>query len=95
MDNLEEYPVGIRIRILAAQVNAAADLTTWCFVSEGKLIYSTSVQENEFLAFFQLGDYMEFIHQKEGGWDRPVILSDPVGLVWLAEHAYEEGACPC
>ncbi len=91
MDNLEEYPVGIRIRILAAQVNAAADLTTWCFVSEGKLIYSTSVQENEFLAFFQLGDYMEFIHQKEGGWDRPVILSDPVGLVWLAEHAYEEG----
>ena len=53
MDDLEEYPVGVRIRILAAQVNAAADLTTWCFVSKSKLFYSTSIREKEFLAFFQ------------------------------------------
>lgn len=94
MDDLEEYPVGIRIRILAAQVNAAADLTTWCFVpegAEGELIYSTSVQEEEFLAFFRLGDCLEFASQKSEGWDRPVIMSDPLGLVWLAEHAYENG----
>lgn len=35
MDDLEEYPVGVRIRILAAQVNEAADLTTWCFETCG------------------------------------------------------------
>ena len=91
MDDLEEYPVGVRIRILAAQVNAAADLTTWCFVSKSKLFYSTSIREKEFLAFFQLGDCTEFMNQKSDGWDRPVILSDSIGLVWLAEHAYEYG----
>lgn len=91
MDDLEEYPVEIRIRILAAQVKAAANLTAWCFIPGEELVYSTSVQEKEFLAFFRLGGCMDFINQNQEGWNRPVILSDSIGLVWLAEHAIRDG----
>ena len=45
MDNLEEYAVPIRIRIFAGQVNAAANLGTWCFVSSESLMYSTCIME--------------------------------------------------
>ena len=32
MDDLEEYPVGVRVLILAAQVKASANLATWLFL---------------------------------------------------------------
>lgn len=89
--NLEEYPVEIRIRILASQLYAASDLGMWCFVEEGELFFSTCVQENEFLAFLKLGNCLDCIYQKKEGWDRPLILSDSLGLLWVAEHVYKKG----
>ncbi len=89
MDNLEEYAVGIRIRILAGQVNAAANLGTWCFVPDAGLMYSTCVLEKEFLGFFQLGRCLEIMEQHKSEMRRPFIISDPLGLVWMGEYAYE------
>lgn len=88
--NLEEYPVEIRIRILASQLHAAANLGMWCFAEE-ELFFSTCVQENEFLAFLQLGKCLDFISEKEDGWDHPLILSDALGLLWVAEHVFKNG----
>lgn len=92
MDNLEEYAVEIRIRILAGQVNAAANLGTWCFVPDAGLMYSTCVLEKEFLGFFQLGRCLEIMEQHKSEMRRPFIISDPLGLVWMGEYAYEEDA---
>ena len=39
MDNLEEYPAAIRIRILAAQVKASANLGTWLFIDDGNVFF--------------------------------------------------------
>lgn len=39
MDDLEEYPIGIRVRILAAQVKASANLTTWVFLNKGEMFF--------------------------------------------------------
>ena len=95
--NLEnEFPVQHRIWILAAQLNAAAGLGTWCFVEDGSqpadhLVFSTCLKEKEFLSFLKLGKCMDYLKGKEGGWDKPVILSDALGLTWVAEHAYVDG----
>lgn len=88
MDNLEEYPMEIRIRILAAQVKASANLGTWLFINDGSVFFSTCVHEKEFLSFFKLGKCFEFLCKDDGKWDRPVILSDHLGMVWLAENAF-------
>ncbi len=89
MDNLEEYPVGVRIRILAAQVKASANLGCWTFINEGKMFFSTCVYEKEFLSFLKLGKCLDFLYESKKKWNRPVILSDSLGLVWLAENAFE------
>ena len=91
-----EYSKGMRVRILAAQVNAAAGLGTWCFVKkkdspDENLIYSTCLKEKEFLTFLQLSGGLAFLGKRKEGWDRPVVLADSIGLVWVAEHAFEDG----
>lgn len=88
MDDLEEYPVGVRVRILAAQVKASANLTTWVFLNESDMFFSTCVHEKEFLSFLKLGKCLDFLYETEKGWKRPVILSDPLGMIWLAESGY-------
>lgn len=88
MDNLEEYPAAIRIRILAAQVKASANLGTWLFIDDGNVFFSTCVHEKEFLSFFKLGKCFDFLYKDNGKWERPVILSDHLGMVWLAENAF-------
>lgn len=89
MDNLEEYAVGVRIRILAGQLNAAANLSVWCFLPERGLMYSTCIQEKEFLGFLKLGKCLEIMEENKEQMHRPFIISDPLGLVWMAEYAYE------
>lgn len=89
MDNLEEYAVGVRIRIFAGQVNAAANLGTWCFVPEQGIMYSTCIQEKEFLGFLKLGKCLEIMESHTDEMHHPFIISDPLGLVWMSEYAYE------
>lgn len=81
MDDLEEYPVGVRVRILAAQVKASANLATWLFLGQGEMFFSICVHEKEFLSFLKLGKCLDFLYESKEEWDRPVILSDPLGMV--------------
>ncbi len=89
MKNLEEYPVDVRLRIFAAQLYAGANLGTWCFVSD-EMIYSTCENEKELLDFLKMSGCLDFIVRREGGWNRPVVLNDTLGITWLAEHVYRE-----
>lgn len=89
MDDLEEYPVGVRVQILAAQVKASANLATWTFINGGTMFFSTCVHEKEFLSFLKLGKCLDFLYEEKRIWERPVILSDPLGMVWIAESAFE------
>ena len=60
MDDLEEYPVGVRVRILAAQVKASANLATWLFLGQGEMFFSTCVHEKEFFIVFETGKMSGF-----------------------------------
>ena len=87
---LEEYPVGIRIRILASQMYAADGIGTWCVWEQDgeQRHFSTCVYESAYYSFLELGNCLSFMEGREEGYDRPVVLSDTLGLTWLAEHAY-------
>lgn len=87
-----EYPVEQKIRIMAGQLYAAAEIGMWCFGEEQHLYYSTCPNEKEFLSFLKLDGCLDFAYSKENGWDKPVILSDSMGLVWIAEHVYKDNS---
>ena len=87
---LEDYPVGVRIRIFASQMYAADGIGTWCVWEQDgeKRYFSTCVYEDAYYSFLELGNCLSFMEGREEGYDRPVVLSDTLGLTWLAEHAY-------
>ena len=88
--SMEEYPVQMRSLFLAADLYAGADLDCWCFGPERELYYSTSMNENEFLGFLKLSGCLEYLYRQPGRWKRPVLLSDELGLFWIAENMYSE-----
>ena len=53
----------------------------------GTMFFSTCVHEKEFLSFLKLGKCLDFLYEEKRIWERPVILSDPLGMVWIAESA--------
>lgn len=86
----DEYPVEYRIRIMAGQIYAAARLGMWCFGENQNLYYSTCPNEKEFLSLLKLDGCLDFAYAKRNGWDKPAILSDSMGLIWIAEHVYNQ-----
>lgn len=51
MDDLEEYLVGVRVRILAAQVKASANLATWLFLGQGEMFFLPVCMKKSFYRF--------------------------------------------
>lgn len=88
-----EIAVEEKLNLLAGQMHAAAGIGMWAFGQEGELFYSTCANQEEFLAFFKMGGCFSFAQEKEDGWKVPVVLSDSIGLMWIAEHVTisEEG----
>lgn len=80
-----EIAVEEKLNLLAGQMYMAAGIGTWGFGEKGELFYSTSANQDEFLAFFKMGGCFSFAREKEKGWQVPVILSDSIGLLWIAE----------
>ncbi len=83
----DDYPVEVKIRIFAGQVYAGAELGSWCLSPEKELYYSTCPHEAEFLSMFRLNGCLDYANTKEV-WDKPVFLSDDLGMVWIAESMY-------
>lgn len=85
-----EVAVEERIRIFAGQVYAAAGIGMWCFSKKRRLFYSTSCNQQEFLAFLELSDCWDYIFQREKGWEKSLILSDSLHMVWIAHDVIGE-----
>ena len=82
-----EITVEEKLNLLAGQMYTAVGAGTWGFGQEGELFYSTAANQDEFLNFFKMGGCFSFACEKDGGWKVPVILSDSIGLIWIAQHA--------
>lgn len=85
-----EVAVEDKLRIFAGQMYAAAGIGMWCFSRERRLFYSTSSNQQEYLAFLELSDCWDYIFQREQGWERPLIVSDSLHMVWIAQDVRGE-----
>lgn len=92
---MEEFTVHYRSRFLAASVFAGADLGMWSLGPNRELYYSTCSNEKEFWSFLELSECLDFLYENKEGWHKPVILSDQIGLIWIAEHMFAEGRISC
>lgn len=93
--DIDEFAVQVRSRFLAANAFAGADLGMWSLGHNRELNYSTCINEKEIWSFLELSDCLDFLYEKRREWDRPVILSDQIGLVWIAEDMVSDGSWRC
>ena len=91
-DRVEEVSPEEKSRLLAQFLFVGADLGMWCFDKNRRLYYSTCSHEREFLAFLELGNCMDYLYGRPEGWEKPVILSDELGLLWSAVTRIKNGA---
>ena len=87
---MEQTPVEEKLRILAGQVYASAKLAMWCYGWDGEFFYSTCPHEATFRDLLEKSGCLSFALEREGGCSVPVFLSTQVGLMWIAEHRYEQ-----
>ena len=85
-----EVAVEEKIRIFAGQIYAAAGIGMWCFSRNRRLFYSTSGNQQEFLAFLELSDCWDYIFQREKGWEKPLLVSDSLHMMWIAHDVVGE-----
>lgn len=74
-----------RLHMLAGQVDSACRMGMWCFDEKKHLFYSTCQNQNEFLLFLNIGGCLDYIVENTPRYNAPVILSDPIGLIWISE----------
>lgn len=90
-ERMAEISVEEKLNIFAGQMYAAAGIGMWCFSKKRRLFYSTSRNQQEFLAFLELSDCWDYIFQREKGWEKPLILSDSLHMIWIAHDVISEG----
>lgn len=83
----------VRSRIFSGLVHSACGLSCWCFSVTGeKLFFSTCPDEQEFLLFLRSSGCLDYATGEQVRRDRPVILSDSIGIIWGAEYMWKNGA---
>lgn len=84
---MEEERVGLahRLALLGRQIYNACRMGGWCFrLSDKHLFFSTFPYERELKLFLEASGTLESAIAM-GGRGEPVIFTDPLGLLWIAE----------
>lgn len=81
----------VRSRVFSGLIHSACGLSCWCFSVTGeKLFFSTCPDEQEFLLFLRSSGCLDYATGEQVRRDRPVILSDSIGIIWGAEYHVEK-----
>ncbi len=91
---MEEIVREVRLRLLAGHIYAASKLGMWGFDKKFRLVYSTSIHQEEFLQLLEVSGGLDYLRGIEGGCQKPVMLGDSLGMVWIAEHFYDSDGEP-
>lgn len=73
-----------RLRMFAGLMLSATDLNIWSFDLTKKLLFSTSNHKEEFSSFLLLSGCLDYMIKK-GKTKVPILLSDKLELLWVAE----------
>lgn len=78
---------------LAGSIWVACRMNAWYLDLEtGKLLQAFSAHANELMSFFTIGKCLDYVREHRT-LRMPFLLSDPLGLMWIAEIA-QEGSQP-
>ena len=80
-----------RMYILAGQLFCATGMSGWLFNKNGELFNNVFPSYHDFLLFFRLGGCLDYAMEQKGKVHTPMLLTDPLDLVWIAEWSYEWG----
>lgn len=79
-----------RMYTLGVSFYCANGMSSWCFSRQGELYSNTFPSYHDFLLFFRLGGCLDYALEQAGNIRLPMLLTDPLDLVWIAEWAYED-----
>lgn len=88
---MSKIPNEEKLKLLAEAIYNAANIGMWCFGMERKLIYSTCPYEDEFRMFLEIGGCLDAAYNRTGGCEKPMVLNDSTGMMWIAENMYKDG----
>ncbi|HHV11893.1 MAG TPA: helix-turn-helix transcriptional regulator [Clostridiales bacterium] len=80
----ENFPE--RLYLFSGQLEAACGLSLWCFSETKKLLASTCKYEQVFLFLLETGGCLDYAVSKARIYSRPLMLSDSMGLMWIADY---------
>lgn len=78
-----------KLRIFAEEIYGAAEIGMWCFDEGQRLFNATIPYQEEMLGLLKKSGCLDYVYDRDKGFDRPTYLSDANGLLWIAEHFYE------
>ncbi|MDO5424182.1 MAG: AraC family transcriptional regulator [Eubacteriales bacterium] len=81
-----------KLRLLAGMLYHACELGAWCFGENGDLYYTTCVYEKELKGFFAISGCLDYALHERTECDRPFLMEDSIGLVWVGEHTVVDTA---
>ncbi len=85
-----DVPIEHRVLVLAGCMEAACNLDAWAFFADQRVCFSE--HETEFLTLFQINGCLDYMKAETTPKMVPCILSDQLGLMWLAEATSNEVA---
>lgn len=75
------------LAMFATLLQTACNLAVWCFDKNGHLYFSTSPHAKELGSFFEIGGCKEYALTEGIHYDKPFLMSDSLGLLWVGEFA--------
>lgn len=79
-----------KANVLMEMLYSAQKIPMWCFGANGRLYYTSCPYEQEFFRFLEAGGCLEYALSPERNRQKPVFLSDSLGLAWVADYMFEE-----
>ncbi len=79
-----------KAHMLCGQVWAACRMNSWCLDIDGTVYQSFSDYPDELFRLFQEGKCLEYLNSQLS-YRFPILLSDTLGLLWIAEFNPKEG----
>lgn len=79
-----------RLELFAHMIDKACGMNLWAFGQNKRLYSCTSTAEEEFPLFLKLGQCLDYAIDHVAEDDSPILMSDPLGMLWVAENVYYE-----
>ncbi len=78
------------LNLFGGMIFNACRMPMWCFALDGHFFCATSPNEKEFRLLLEHSGCLAYALSPERRRDRPVYLSDNLGLTWVADYAWNE-----